>query len=98
MYGWQPIADASHPIVDRLDRSNLEVAFSAQPLSNLIDIFPVLLYLPKWLSKWKRRGAWWFNEHSDLFEGLLDEVDRNRAQVCRLCHNDCCSRYLTVST
>lgn len=81
IYGWQSIATASHPIVARLDRNNLQVALSARPFSNLIDLFPILLCLPKWLSKWKRTGAEWFSEQSDVFEDLLGEVRRNRAQV-----------------
>ncbi|PSR77911.1 hypothetical protein PHLCEN_2v7653 [Hermanssonia centrifuga] len=46
----------------------------------LVDIFPVMLYLPEWLAQWKREGRQLHEKYSAMLEGLLLDV-RSRMQT-----------------
>jgi cytochrome P450 len=50
----------------------------ASPGAYLVDTFPVLMYLPKWLAPFKREGERLHKEELDLFRGLMDDT---RAQL-----------------
>lgn len=81
LYGWQVLPDTSQPRI-RLLEENLEELLKSLGVSNsLIDAFPALLYLPKAISKWKRLGSYWYHRHMHMFEGLLDEVRQQPAEV-----------------
>lgn len=71
----------SQPIVQEIVRNIRQIVTSSFPFKFLIDILPTLLYLPKPLSTWKRRGDYWFGKHSKLFEHLMEEVRQNDAKV-----------------
>lgn len=46
----------------------------ASPGAYLVDTFPILMYLPKWLAPFKREGEKLHANEASLFRGLQDEV------------------------
>ncbi|KAJ3552235.1 hypothetical protein NM688_g4258 [Phlebia brevispora] len=44
---------------------------------HLVDVFPVMLYIPAWLAKWRREGDRLFRQLSDMFEGFFGDVKRH---------------------
>lgn len=81
LYGWSPVVNINDPVVHELKTNTEKIALAAMPGSYLIDSFPALLYLPRWLSKWKREGAWYYNRMTSRFERILEEVREKRAEV-----------------
>ena len=82
----KPEADA---LVGRINDLVHRVVHAALPGAALVDIFPVMKYLPTWMAKWKREGLEWYAKDTAMFEGFMDSV-RNRVvgelvKLDRLC-------------
>lgn len=58
----------------------------ASPGAYLVDTFPILMYLPKWLAPFKREGEMLHQREITLFRELLFSVrDRMRSEKCGDC-------------
>ena len=47
---------------------------AVMPWNYLIDVFPLLEYIPRLMNPWKIRGAKYQNESTKVLVGLVDEV------------------------
>ena len=84
IYGWPSLPRFDHPGVKKIMESLHKIEQASMPGNNLIDIFPILLHLPKFMSKWKREGDYWYEANTALFKGLLTEAaeKEKRSEVC----------------
>lgn len=60
--------------IKRIMMVNHHLERIASPGSYLVDTFPVLMWLPRWLAPFKREGEMLHKEELDLFAGLIDGV------------------------
>lgn len=72
------------PIIHEMRENMEKIEQAAIPGTYLIDTFPFLLHLPKWLSPWKREGAYYYQRMTAVSEGVLDEVREKRAEVSQV--------------
>lgn len=71
VYGWDPIEPKDDPIVERINSLVNRIVHAALPGTYLVEIFPLMKYLPSWMAKWKREGLEWHAKDSKMLEGLL---------------------------
>ncbi|KAI9507962.1 cytochrome P450 [Russula earlei] len=60
--------------ITRIKEYNDRISRAAVPRSNLVDVFPWMIHIPKRFAKWKREGIRQFNEDYAMFAGLLNRV------------------------
>ena len=53
---------------------------AAMPGNFLVDLFPIMNYLPSWMAPWKREALEWNQSQSNLFEE--SEADILKRMVC----------------
>jgi len=44
---------------------------------NLVEIFPILEYVPSWMAKWKRDAIHYCKEDTKFFEELMATVQKS---------------------
>ena len=76
-------------LVTRINDLMHRLVHAALPGAYLVEIFPVMRFLPTWMAKWKREGLEWHAKDTAMFEGFMDTV-RNRVvgelvKLDRLC-------------
>ncbi|TDL16829.1 cytochrome P450 [Rickenella mellea] len=76
VYGLPPIASKDDPLVTRINDLMHRLVRAALPGAYLVEIFPIMLYLPSWMAKWKREGLEWHRKDSIMFEGFMDNVQK----------------------
>jgi hypothetical protein len=86
LYSWPPIPDTFDPVIKEIKECMTAIEFAAVPGTYLIDTIRWLLYIPHRLSKWKKEGAYWYDRNTSVFEGIMDNIQRKRAEVS--CHTD----------
>lgn len=74
VYGRPPIDKTSDKMVVLINEYIAQISTALLPGKYLVDFFPPLLYLPKWLAKWKRDGDEWFHKGAVMFESFFDDV------------------------
>lgn len=75
-YGWAPLVDTSKDaLVDRINGFVPRVARACKPGAHFVEVFPWMLRLPMWLTPWRSEMLDWHRKDSELFEGLLREVE-----------------------
>ena len=75
VYGWAPTdVAARRATVDYVNDFIVRLATLAVPGSNLVDVFPALLNIPRWLAPWRTHAEESVARDSKFFEGLLGEV------------------------
>jgi hypothetical protein len=67
VYGWPPL-DRKSPLVERIHNHGVQLTNAALPGAFLVDLIPVLKYLPSWIAPWKRRGQEWYKQETAMFE------------------------------
>jgi hypothetical protein len=73
VYGW-PALDKGSPLVERVIRHGLELSNASSPGASLVDIMPILKYLPACIAPWKHKGQQWYEQQTKMFEGFKAEV------------------------
>ncbi|KAI0031587.1 cytochrome P450 [Vararia minispora EC-137] len=81
--------DAIH---ERLHASNRRSVDAITPGAHLVEFFPWMLRLPTWLAKWKRDALNGYQETTELYEELVDDVVERRAKGSA---RDCLTTVLT---
>ena len=91
VYGWPSMEAKSQDdaLVARINDLAHRIVHAALPGAYLVEIFPVMKYLPTWMAKWKREGLEWYAKDTAMFEGFMDIV-RNQVvgellKLDRLC-------------
>ena len=74
VYGWPPIESKDDPLVIRINDLVHRLAHAALPGVYLVEIFPVMKYLPTWMAPWKKWGLEWYKKDSEMFKGFYDGV------------------------
>lgn len=69
-----PDVKVDDPVVQKVDAYVTRMLKAALPGNYLVDIFPLMIYLPSWLAKWKRDGYAWFEKDTNMFIALLNEA------------------------
>jgi len=49
----------------------------------MVDLFPVMNYLPAWMAKWKRDALEWHERESKMFEGFYTDVNKKMVSIHR---------------
>jgi len=76
VYGWPPIGKSSDPLVNRINDLMHRLVRAALPGAFLVEIFPVMKYLPSWMAKWKREGLEWHRKDTEMFQDLMLDVEK----------------------
>ena len=74
VYGWPRIGPADKAVVTRISKHVEDISGAAIPGRFLVDVFPVLNYLPAWAAKWKRYGLDWHEAESRMFASFTKGV------------------------
>jgi hypothetical protein len=65
-------------------RESIEIVYTlervASPSVYLVDIFPILIYLPDWLAPFKEKGNLLYKRELEFYTSLLDDVRREVEQ------------------
>ncbi|KAF9463393.1 cytochrome P450 [Collybia nuda] len=86
VYGWNPVGFNGDAIVERANDMAHRLVRATYPCAYLVEIFPLMKYLPSWMAKWKREGLEWFAKDLKMFEGLLSDVrERELTGNCPPC-------------
>ncbi|KAK5043488.1 hypothetical protein LTR84_011957 [Exophiala bonariae] len=71
------IDEKNEPILRRIVKVNHTLEKVASPGSYLVDTFPSLMYLPRFLAPWKRELEDYHTFESTLFKELLEDVKKD---------------------
>lgn len=74
IYGWSLDEAGDASLLQRMHNHAKTTTGAAIPGAYLVDLIPVLNYLPSWLASWKRWGLRWHDEETKLFEGFVAGV------------------------
>ncbi|KAF8968805.1 cytochrome P450 [Flammula alnicola] len=75
-YGWPRITDDHLPLVKRIHAHTARLANACIPGTSMVDMFPIMNYLPAWIAKWKRDALDWHVRESEMFEGFYKDVGK----------------------
>lgn len=81
VYGVPPIESKDDPLVVRINDLMHRLVRATLPGAYLVEIFPVMQYLPNWMAKWKREGLEWHRKDSVMFQEFMDGA-RERVVCC----------------
>jgi hypothetical protein len=59
------------PEVDRLNSHANRVTRAVLPGNFLVDIIPLMKYLPTWIAPWKRNGLEWNIRDAEMYENFV---------------------------
>ena len=63
-----------HEVVNYINRFIKRMATAAFPGTYLVDLFPSMLHLPRWMAPWRRHGELCYKQDTTFFQGLFIEV------------------------
>ncbi|KAI0088575.1 cytochrome P450 [Irpex rosettiformis] len=85
VYGWPPLEEDS-PAIELVFKLAERVSNAAVPGAFLVDIFPLMKFLPAWMARWKREGEEFHNQMSAVLEKYLSDANEQMvsgdAQTC----------------
>lgn len=79
VYAYYPVK-LGDPLVHKVEQYVDRMLKAALPGNYLVDLFPWMMYIPKWMASWKREGYAWFKKDTDMFLGVIDDV--KEGMVC----------------
>ncbi|KAJ3563358.1 hypothetical protein NP233_g8993 [Leucocoprinus birnbaumii] len=79
-YGWPRITDEHIPLVKRIHAHTARLSNACIPGTSMVDLFPILNYLPTWMAKWKQDALDWHQRESEMFEGFNKDVAKKMAE------------------
>ncbi|KAG6853456.1 hypothetical protein C0991_004243 [Blastosporella zonata] len=79
-YGWPRLTDEHIPLVKRIHAHTARLSNACIPGTSMVDLFPMLNYLPAWMAKWKRDALDWHQRESEMFEGFNAGVATKMAE------------------
>jgi hypothetical protein len=82
-YGWPRINDDYAPLVKRIHQHTNRLSNACIPGTSMVDIFPILNYLPIWMAPWKRDALEWHERESKMFEGFNSDVAKQVVSFSR---------------
>ena len=71
---------ATDAVITAIREYTDRLAHAATPGAHIVEIFPLLRYLPAFIAKWKRDAQAFFIKDSEMFLSLYQ--DCNNDQVC----------------
>jgi cytochrome P450 len=81
-----PLISTNDPLVAKVENYVDRMLKAALPGNYLVDIFPFMMHIPKFLAKWKREGYAWFKKDTDMFLGLIEDtrkgLDEGTREMC----------------
>ncbi|KAF8484313.1 cytochrome P450 [Gautieria morchelliformis] len=73
-YGWPRITEEHASLVKRIHAHTARLANACIPGTSMVDLFPLMNYLPAWTAKWKRDALEWHERESKMFEDFYSDV------------------------
>ncbi|THV02577.1 cytochrome P450 [Dendrothele bispora CBS 962.96] len=71
VYGFPPIKRSEDPLIARIMEHMQRNVAAGTTGANLVEVFPILKYVPSWMAKWKRDAMRYYQEDTKFFEELL---------------------------
>ncbi|KAH8091806.1 cytochrome P450 [Cristinia sonorae] len=81
-YAGPPIKDKHDSVVTRIDNFMHRLEQSARPGEYLVEIFPWMNHLPKFLTPWKREGEKSHEQDTTLFKTLFHQARDQNSGFC----------------
>ena len=82
IYDIPTVSSADDPTVINLNEFAELVPEYANPGNYLVEFFPWMLYIPSSLAKWKREAREGYHRFTELFEGMVHDVQHRIARCC----------------
>ncbi|KAI0265680.1 cytochrome P450 [Gloeopeniophorella convolvens] len=79
VYDYPTLESEHDEAVKRIEGFNERVGRAGSPGSFWVDFFPWMKHIPATFAKWKRDGMRYFAEDLEMFAGLMDRVQNDRA-------------------
>lgn len=86
VYGWPSITPAMVPAIERIRELTARLARAAMPGAFLVEVIPMMKYLPSWLARWKREGLEWSRRYAEMLEGHNADVATRLVSSVRIEH------------
>ena len=80
-YGWPRITEEHVALARQIHALARRLASACVPGASMVDLFPVLNYLPVWMAKWKRDALEWHERESKMFEGFYTDVNKKMVSI-----------------
>ncbi|KAI0292399.1 cytochrome P450 [Russula brevipes] len=74
LYDYPTIETENDKTLEEIHAFNDRGSEATVPGAHLVELLPWMLNIPDSLAKWKREGKQYFQQHTALFEGLLNNV------------------------
>lgn len=91
VYGWPPFEPGA-PLMKHMQDFIAYGSKAALPGAHLVDIFPIMKYIPASMARWKRKAMKWHEDQDKVFKGFrVDAVDKTVSkcmEICVSCHTD----------
>ncbi len=79
----RPLTDSSTDhIINRMDEISRSLTEASIIGTYLVDVFPIMLYLPEWLARWKREGREHHEAYTAMFERLMSDLRQKLVRNC----------------
>lgn len=75
MYGW-PALQSESPHVEHIRNIVNHVASAAVPGAFLVEVIPLMRYIPSCLARWKREGLVWHEKTAALFANYYQDAGK----------------------
>ncbi|PFH53325.1 hypothetical protein AMATHDRAFT_55202 [Amanita thiersii Skay4041] len=76
IYGVPPITNPLNPVVVRINKYTERALAAATPGAYMVEYFPWMQFLPRWMSPWRRYAEDWFKKDSVVFEDFFHAVEK----------------------
>ncbi|KAJ8494799.1 hypothetical protein ONZ45_g13113 [Pleurotus djamor] len=81
IYGLPPILDSKDPMIVWIDSVAHRFGVAARPGAYLVEFFPWMMSLPRWMCQWRTEAERWHVEMTTKFGDLLTDVS-SRSRTC----------------
>ncbi|PPQ65061.1 hypothetical protein CVT26_015757 [Gymnopilus dilepis] len=74
LYGWPSVKTEDENLIHRIASVVIRMVKSVVPGTYLVNVFPFLNHLPRWMASWKRDGLEWHRRDTEMFMKFNKEV------------------------
>lgn len=74
VYNWPSDSPSAGLLVNHAQKLAETFATSVIPGAYLVELIPLMKYLPAWTASWKRKVLQWHEKYSEILDGLREDV------------------------
>jgi hypothetical protein len=93
IYGVQHTSSLDDPFLSKIHLVTQQIILAISPINQVIDLLPVLDYIPDWIARWRSSGRKCHDRADELIIGMFRESKQNFVrtwfQTCGVYIVDC---------